>query len=48
MCITLHPQLSQHNKELQSMLKPATVMEYGEKALDYYARHTAQIEVGNL
>ncbi|XP_071509549.1 inositol 1,4,5-trisphosphate receptor-like [Diadema antillarum] len=38
-------QLSQHNKELQSMLKPASPSDFGDKALEYYASHTAQIEI---
>nr|XP_054750035.1 inositol 1,4,5-trisphosphate receptor-like [Lytechinus pictus] len=38
-------QLSQHNKELQAMLKPANPADFSEKALEYYAGHTAQIEI---
>lgn len=35
-------QLAQHNKELAAMLKPS---DQSNKALKYYASHTAQIEV---
>lgn len=38
-------QLSQHNKELASLLKPTGKDIYGDQALDFYAKHTAQIEV---
>eukprot|EP00057_Strongylocentrotus_purpuratus_P027949 XP_011682423.1 PREDICTED: inositol 1,4,5-trisphosphate receptor [Strongylocentrotus purpuratus] len=38
-------QLSQHNKELHAMLKPANPLDFSEKALEYYAGHTAQIEI---
>ncbi|XP_023790846.1 inositol 1,4,5-trisphosphate receptor type 1 isoform X7 [Cyanistes caeruleus] len=37
-------QLARHNKELQSMLKPGGQME-GDEALEFYAKHTAQIEI---
>uniref|UniRef100_A0A4W3IX07 Inositol 1,4,5-trisphosphate receptor n=1 Tax=Callorhinchus milii TaxID=7868 RepID=A0A4W3IX07_CALMI len=38
-------QLARHNKELQQMLKPGTQMGEGDEALEYYAKHTAQIEI---
>ncbi|GAB1604735.1 inositol 1,4,5-trisphosphate receptor type 1-like isoform X6 [Argonauta hians] len=38
-------QLSQHNKELASLLKPTGKDIYGDQALDFYAKHTAQIEI---
>lgn len=41
-------QLAQHNKELASMLKPSensAADPKTNKALQYYASHTAQIEV---
>lgn len=38
------PQLARHNKELQSMLKPGGQAD-GDEALQFYAKHTAQIEV---
>ena len=37
-------QLSQHNKELANLLKPCGDL-YGDQALEFYAKHTAQIEV---
>uniref|UniRef100_A0A8C3EWT4 Inositol 1,4,5-trisphosphate receptor n=1 Tax=Corvus moneduloides TaxID=1196302 RepID=A0A8C3EWT4_CORMO len=37
-------QLARHNKELQNMLKPGGQIE-GDEALEFYAKHTAQIEV---
>lgn len=37
-------QLARHNKELQSMLKPGGQVD-GDEALEFYAKHTAQIEV---
>lgn len=37
-------QLSQHNKELSNLLKPCGDL-YGDQALEFYAKHTAQIEV---
>uniref|UniRef100_A0A8C9NTL9 Inositol 1,4,5-trisphosphate receptor n=1 Tax=Serinus canaria TaxID=9135 RepID=A0A8C9NTL9_SERCA len=37
-------QLARHNKELQSMLKPGGQIE-GDEALEFYAKHTAQIEI---
>uniref|UniRef100_A0A4W3IXG4 Inositol 1,4,5-trisphosphate receptor n=1 Tax=Callorhinchus milii TaxID=7868 RepID=A0A4W3IXG4_CALMI len=37
--------LARHNKELQQMLKPGTQMGEGDEALEYYAKHTAQIEI---
>ena len=36
-------QLAQHNKDLAALLKPGEGP--GEQALEYYAKHTAQIEV---
>ncbi|CAE1225060.1 ITPR1 [Acanthosepion pharaonis] len=38
-------ELSQHNKELASLLKPTGKDIYGDQALDFYAKHTAQIEI---
>nr|XP_032828348.1 inositol 1,4,5-trisphosphate receptor type 1-like isoform X2 [Petromyzon marinus] len=40
-------QLARHNKELHQMLKPGVggPGDDGDEALEYYARHTAQIEV---
>ncbi|XP_078597703.1 inositol 1,4,5-trisphosphate receptor-like isoform X8 [Branchiostoma floridae x Branchiostoma japonicum] len=38
-------QLSQHNKELAALLKPSSAADYGNTALEYYAKHTAQIEI---
>lgn len=47
-------QLAQHNKDLSTYLKPNSILEPGEsseanarytKALSYYRRHTAQIEI---
>ena len=38
-------QLAQHNKELAAMLKPSGENDPGDNALEYYAKHTAQIEV---
>ena len=43
---TLYLQLSQHNKELANLLKPCGDL-YGDTALEFYARHTAQIEVSD-
>lgn len=43
-------QLAQHNKELAAILKPSeqnTTDPKINKALQYYASHTAQIEVNN-
>ncbi|XP_049622307.1 inositol 1,4,5-trisphosphate receptor type 1 isoform X2 [Suncus etruscus] len=40
-------QLARHNKELQSMLKPCAQAE-GDEALEFYAKHTAQIEIVRL
>ncbi|XP_026977255.1 inositol 1,4,5-trisphosphate-gated calcium channel ITPR1 isoform X2 [Sagmatias obliquidens] len=40
-------QLARHNKELQSMLKPGGQVE-GDEALEFYAKHTAQIEIVRL
>jgi len=36
--------LSQHNKDLAALLKPCGDL-YGDQALEFYAKHTAQIEV---
>lgn len=41
-------QLARHNKELQGMLKPGGTYGEGDEALEFYAKHTAQIEVGGL
>ena len=47
-------QLARHNKELQDLLKPPLpgdgmgAASGVDQALDYYAKHTAQIEVRNL
>lgn len=38
-------QLARHNKELQAMLKPGGTYGEGDEALEFYAKHTAQIEV---
>lgn len=38
-------QLARHNKELSMMLKPAGASGEGDEALEFYAKHTAQIEV---
>ncbi len=39
-------QLAQHNKELAALLKPSeTADPRTNQALEYYANHTAQIEV---
>ena len=44
-------QLSHQNKDLASLLKPSASAEsdemHGDSALEYYAKHTAQIEVNN-
>uniref|UniRef100_A0A452GMM3 Inositol 1,4,5-trisphosphate receptor n=1 Tax=Gopherus agassizii TaxID=38772 RepID=A0A452GMM3_9SAUR len=40
-------QLARHNKELQNMLKPGGQIE-GDEALEFYAKHTAQIEIVRL
>ncbi|XP_028905958.1 inositol 1,4,5-trisphosphate receptor type 1 isoform X2 [Ornithorhynchus anatinus] len=40
-------QLARHNKELQNMLKPGGQVE-GDEALEFYAKHTAQIEIVRL
>lgn len=37
-------QLARHNQELQTMLKPGGQVD-GDEALEFYAKHTAQIEV---
>ncbi|RXM95220.1 Inositol 1,4,5-trisphosphate receptor type 1 [Acipenser ruthenus] len=41
-------QLARHNKELQHMLKPGGQNGEGDEALEFYAKHTAQIEVADL
>ncbi|XP_066529145.1 inositol 1,4,5-trisphosphate-gated calcium channel ITPR1 isoform X2 [Hoplias malabaricus] len=41
-------QLARHNKELQAMLKAAGSYGEGDEALEYYAKHTAQIEIVRL
>lgn len=38
-------QLARHNKELSLMLKPGATSGEGDEALEFYAKHTAQIEV---
>ena len=38
-------QLARHNKELQAMLKPGGTYGEGDEALEFYSKHTAQIEV---
>ena len=42
-------QLSKHNKDLAELLKPSQLDQHNElqvdRALDYYAKHTAQIEI---
>ncbi|XP_041446738.1 inositol 1,4,5-trisphosphate receptor type 1 isoform X7 [Xenopus laevis] len=41
-------QLARHNKELQHMLKPGVQTGEGDEALEFYAKHTAQIEIVRL
>ncbi|XP_053339560.1 inositol 1,4,5-trisphosphate receptor type 1 isoform X2 [Clarias gariepinus] len=41
-------QLARHNKELQAMLKSGGTYGEGDEALEYYAKHTAQIEIVRL
>ncbi|KAI3370185.1 hypothetical protein L3Q82_024963 [Scortum barcoo] len=38
-------QLARHNKELSMMLKPGAANGEGDEALEFYAKHTAQIEI---
>lgn len=38
-------QLARHNKELSVMLRPGGTSGEGDEALEFYAKHTAQIEV---
>nr|XP_019941984.1 PREDICTED: inositol 1,4,5-trisphosphate receptor type 1 [Paralichthys olivaceus] len=38
-------QLARHNKELSMMLKPGGPSGEGDEALEFYAKHTAQIEI---
>ncbi|NP_001191618.1 inositol trisphosphate receptor [Aplysia californica] len=38
-------QLSQHNKELADLLRPGGNDLFGDQALEYYHKHTAQIEI---
>ncbi|XP_048873411.1 inositol 1,4,5-trisphosphate receptor type 1 isoform X3 [Brienomyrus brachyistius] len=38
-------QLARHNRELQAMLKPGGPGGDGDEALEFYAKHTAQIEI---
>uniref|UniRef100_A0A3Q4HW68 Inositol 1,4,5-trisphosphate receptor n=1 Tax=Neolamprologus brichardi TaxID=32507 RepID=A0A3Q4HW68_NEOBR len=38
-------QLARHNKELSLMLKPGVSSGEGDEALEFYAKHTAQIEI---
>uniref|UniRef100_A0AAQ5Z662 Inositol 1,4,5-trisphosphate receptor n=1 Tax=Amphiprion ocellaris TaxID=80972 RepID=A0AAQ5Z662_AMPOC len=37
--------LARHNKELSMMLKPGGASGEGDEALEFYAKHTAQIEI---
>ena len=54
LCLTISfvHQLSQQNKEMANLLKPSQPSDLeevsGEGALEYYAKHTAQIEVKTL
>ncbi|XP_017271430.1 inositol 1,4,5-trisphosphate receptor type 1 isoform X1 [Kryptolebias marmoratus] len=41
-------QLARHNKELSLMLKPGGASGEGDEALEFYAKHTAQIEIVRL
>ncbi|XP_072571403.1 inositol 1,4,5-trisphosphate-gated calcium channel ITPR1 isoform X8 [Paramormyrops kingsleyae] len=41
-------QLARHNKELQAILKPSGNYGDGDEALEFYAKHTAQIEIVRL
>ncbi|XP_061583880.1 inositol 1,4,5-trisphosphate receptor type 1-like isoform X4 [Cololabis saira] len=41
-------QLARHNKELQELLKPGGTYGEGDEALEFYAKHTAQIEIVRL
>lgn len=45
--VVLSFQLARHNKELQAMLKPGGTYGEGDEALEFYAKHTAQIEVSH-
>ncbi|CAH1782943.1 unnamed protein product [Owenia fusiformis] len=38
-------QLAQHNQDLAELLKPGNGDATGDQALEYYAKHTAQIEI---
>uniref|UniRef100_A0A3B4BJ96 Inositol 1,4,5-trisphosphate receptor, type 1a n=1 Tax=Periophthalmus magnuspinnatus TaxID=409849 RepID=A0A3B4BJ96_9GOBI len=38
-------QLARHNKELSVMLRPGAASGDGDEALEFYAKHTAQIEI---
>uniref|UniRef100_A0A7N6BH92 Inositol 1,4,5-trisphosphate receptor n=1 Tax=Anabas testudineus TaxID=64144 RepID=A0A7N6BH92_ANATE len=38
-------QLARHNKELSVMLRPGGASGEGDEALEFYAKHTAQIEI---
>ncbi|XP_078000812.1 inositol 1,4,5-trisphosphate receptor-like isoform X2 [Glandiceps talaboti] len=38
-------QLAQHNRELAELLKPINSVDSGKHALEYFAKHTAQIEI---
>uniref|UniRef100_A0A096LTL1 Inositol 1,4,5-trisphosphate receptor n=1 Tax=Poecilia formosa TaxID=48698 RepID=A0A096LTL1_POEFO len=44
----LNSDLARHNKELQAMLKPGGTYGEGDEALEFYAKHTAQIEIVRL
>lgn len=37
--------MARHNKELSIMLRPGGASGEGDEALEFYAKHTAQIEV---
>uniref|UniRef100_A0A670JH57 Inositol 1,4,5-trisphosphate receptor n=1 Tax=Podarcis muralis TaxID=64176 RepID=A0A670JH57_PODMU len=41
---SISSRLARHNKELQNMLKPGGQID-GDEALEFYAKHTAQIEI---
>lgn len=43
--VCLVTQLARHNKELSIMLKPGGATSDGDESLEFYANHTAQIEV---
>uniref|UniRef100_A0A8C4ZUA4 Inositol 1,4,5-trisphosphate receptor n=1 Tax=Gadus morhua TaxID=8049 RepID=A0A8C4ZUA4_GADMO len=47
-CVCVCVCLARHNKELQAMLKPGGTYGEGDEALEFYAKHTAQIEIVRL